>query len=438
MYAPAVPTTTLDAEPDCARPQESGAAGDRAAPGKDRTAPTRQLIAERRDFDSFSREEWDALAARNPFATPFSSWGFHRAWWDAYGENAHDQTLVVLDRGAPGGTGASGTGVSAAAPIAIVPLMHRHVVEAADAEVHTSIRHGSEPNLTPVAPTAKAVYLGATYHADYATVLASPEDLPGVAEAVVEALCDHAPTDPRHPERWDIVDLRRLRAADPATEALAEAFGRHEIAEGWTLNLEPEDVCPVAALPGGGRPGAATIDDYLATLGKHERHEIRRKVRRAEAAGPIELVESSDPLDDLQSFIELHTARWGDEGLFPVSRGGDQSRVFVSRMLELLGPGTRAPLGGAHLSFLTVGGERIATSIHFETPNALLYYNAGVSPTARELSPGVVLVERLARLALDRGLTRLDFLRGDEPYKYEWGARDEPVQRILVRRDASR
>ena len=31
-------------------------------------------------------------------------------------------------------------------------------------------------------------------------------------------------------------------------------------------------------------------------------------------------------------------------------------------------------------------------------------------------------------------MRRLDFLRGDEGYKYEWGAMDEPIQRLLVRR----
>ena len=32
-------------------------------------------------------------------------------------------------------------------------------------------------------------------------------------------------------------------------------------------------------------------------------------------------------------------------------------------------------------------------------------------------------------------MRRFDFLRGNEPYKYEWGAVDEPIQRLLVRRD---
>ena len=43
------------------------------------------------------------------------------------------------------------------------------------------------------------------------------------------------------------------------------------------------------------------------------------------------------------------------------------------------------------------------------------------------------MVERYVRRALERGIRRLDFLRGDEPYKYEWGAVDEPIHRLLVR-----
>jgi CelD/BcsL family acetyltransferase involved in cellulose biosynthesis len=410
-----VTVPTLDSEPDC------------AGPGSTKARQARRLIAERRAFDSISRDTWDRLAGQNPWATPFSAWGFHRAWWDAYGENAHDQTLVVLDADK----------AATNDPIAIVPLMHRHVVEAGDAETHTSIRHGTEADLTPVAATAKAIYFGASYHADYATLLASPDCLPDVAEAVVDALRGHATPDPSHPAPWDVVDLRRFRTGDPSTEALATAFGAHEMAEGWTLNLEREDVCPVVTLPGDGTPGAASIDDFLATLDKHGRHEIRRKVRRAEAAGDVELVESEDRLGDLQDFIELHQAKWGDASLFPPTRGGDQSRVFLSRMLELLGPDTTAPVGTAHLTFLTIGGKRVAASIHFETRDSFLYYNAGVSPEAKALSVGVVMVERLVTRALERGLRRFDFLRGDESYKYEWGAVDEPIQRLLVRRSAS-
>jgi CelD/BcsL family acetyltransferase involved in cellulose biosynthesis len=117
------------------------------------------------------------------------------------------------------------------------------------------------------------------------------------------------------------------------------------------------------------------------------------------------------------------------DGLFPDTPGGAQSRVFFRRMFELFG--AHGPL---RLAFLTVGGKRIAAGISFETDDAILYYNAGVDPDARELSPGVVMIEQYVRRALERGLRRMDFLRGDEPYKYEWGAVDEPIQRLLVRR----
>jgi CelD/BcsL family acetyltransferase involved in cellulose biosynthesis len=370
------------------------------------------LRAVRRPFEAVDQASWDALAAANPWATPFSHWAFHRAWWDAYGENAHEETLVFVPADA----------ADDSAPVAIAPLMHRHEVEPGDVELRTTMRHTDSLRLTPVSPDAKAIFFGASYHADYATLLAAPADLPAVADALA-AYCGSS-GDPEHPLPWDAVDLRRLRAGDPAADALAAAFGAREMAEGWTLNVEPEEVCPVADLPVGG-----TIDDYLATLGKKERHEIRRKVRRAEAAGEVLLVDSTDPLADLPEFIDLHQRRWGDDGLFPATPGGQQSRVFFRRMFELFPPG-----GPLTLAFLTVGGRRIAAGISFTSGNALLYYNAGVDPEARELSPGVVMVERYVRRALDLGLARMDFLRGDEPYKYEWGAVDHNIQRMLVRR----
>ena len=424
-------TPTLQADPDCARP----AGTDSPVAELDAQTAGNPLRAERRAFSDIDPATWDRLAFLSPYATPFSTWAFHRAWWDAYGENAHDQTVVIVDP----------SSATPDEPIAIVPLMDRHVVEPSDAATHTMIRHADGLPLTPVTPTACAVYFGASYHADYATLLAHPSDLARAAAALADALARDAiaPTpnaDEAHLDPWGAIDLRRLRLADPATDALATAFGAREIAEGWTLNVEREDVCPVIRLPEGG-----DLDALFATMGKKERHEIRRKVRRAESAGAIELIESTDPVADLEAFIDLHQARWGDRGLFPPTPGGDQSRHFIRRLFELFGAATslgaaNAAAAGApghptvHLAFLTIDGRRIAAEIHFETAGSVLYYNAGVDPEARELSPGVVLLERLVRRAIELGKCRIDLLRGDEPYKYEWGAIDEPVQRILVRR----
>ena len=390
----------LDVEPACPGPAEAFPDTTDRASGA--------LRAERRRFDEFSPETWDRLAAQTPWATPFSAWAFHRAWWDAYGANAHEETLAIVPADAPPG----------AEPVAIVPLMHRHEVEPSDALTHTRMRHGTELALTAVPPTAKAVFFGASYHADYATILADPADLREVTETVAAYLAG--------PEAgpWDVVDLRRLRCADPTGDLLAVALGAIEMSNGWTMNVEREDVSPVATLPQG-----VDIEGFLSTLGKKERHEIRRKVRRAQAVGEIRLEDSTDPQRDLDAFIELHQKRWGEDGLFRPGPGGEQSRVFIRRLFELFGPD-----GPIRLTFLSVGDRRIATGIHFESAEEMLYYNAGVDPDARDLSPGVLMVYAYVARALAAGIGRLDFLRGNESYKYHWGAVDEPIRRVLVRR----
>ena len=107
--------------------------------------------------------------------------------------------------------------------------------------------------------------------------------------------------------------------------------------------------------------------------------------------------------------------------------------VFIRRLFEGFGPD-----GPARLCFLTVAGRRIAAGITFEDGDTVAYYNAGVDPDARELSPGVLLVARYLERAIAGGYRRFDFLRGNEGYKYEWGAVDEPIQRLLVRRTTIR
>ena len=129
--------------------------------------------------------------------------------------------------------------------------------------------------------------------------------------------------------------------------------------------------------------------------------------------------------------MELHQKRWGADGLFPPTEGGAASRRFFAGLFE-----DCAQSGIVDLSFLTVGGRRIAAGVTFDDGRAVYYYNAGVDPDARELSPGVVMVALYIQRAIEQGRTRLDFMRGNEPYKYEWGAIDEPIGRLLVQRTA--
>lgn len=367
-------------------------------------------------FAQIPRDAWDRLLAASPQATPFARWSFHRAWWDAYGSTAHEQYLVCrpTDSDGPADTDEIR---------AIVPLMHRHEAEPQDDLTATVLRRHIALRGTPVAGEAKAIFFGASYHADYATLLCAPDDAPAATDALAESLT--RPSDPDHGTTpWDVVDLRRLRSADPVLPALHSTFDRLAPRHGWQVIREPEDVCPVI-----------TIDDvdwdgYLGTLDKKARHEIRRKLRRAQSVGALSVEIAAPTPEAVDGFIELHTRRFGDEGLFPPTEGGQRSRLFVHRLAEL--ESAEADGGLLHIAQVRCGQRLIFAALAFDDGQTCYLYNAGMDPDAADLSPGVTGTALYLRDRIEAGRRRFDFLRGAEEYKYEWGARDEVIERLLV------
>jgi len=367
-------------------------------------------------FADIPRTTWDRLLAQTHSPTPFSRWTFHRAWWDAYADTAHEQYLVCVPSGA--------ASLDWNAARAIVPLMHRHEIEPEDAECRTSVRP-HEPTGTLVPGEAKAVFFGASYHADYATVLADSADLQAVAAAVAQAFAQ--PPDTAHGSTpWDVVDLRRLRPTDPATASLEGALRAASAGSTWRVAREQEDVCPVVTSPSG------EWDAYLATLDKKARHEIRRKLRRAAAVGPMTIDIGAPSVEAVDAFIALHRMRFGDDGLFPDNPGGERSRRFVHRLaeLELAEAGDRQ----LHVAQVRCGPRLVFCALAFDDGAQVFLYNAGMDPSAAEVSPGVTGTALYFQDRLAAGRRRFDFLRGNEPYKYEWGAVDEPIERLLVTR----
>ena len=66
-----------------------------------------------------------------------------------------------------------------------------------------------------------------------------------------------------------------------------------------------------------------------------------------------------------------------------------------------------------------------------------IYYLGGFDQEYHKWSPGM-LATRAAishAVGVDRSHT-FDFLRGNEPYKYRWGAVDRPNMRLLISRGA--
>ena len=261
---------------------------------------------------------------------------------------------------------------------------------------------GTVRGIVPLMDKEGSPYFAATYHGDYATVLCAADDLPAVSKAAAVALAGRT------------VDLRRLRHDDPALQALELALG---------IPREQEDVCPVVDIP-----SETDWEGYLGTLDKKDRHEIRRKIRRAESAGStrFELVEPTT--EAVETFIRLHDLRWGEAGLFPSTPAGDRTRTFIRTLARL--EADEGATRQLQLGQYQVGDRLIFTTVGFHDQDTCFFYNAGMDPAAKELSPGVTGAAAYLRYELEHGCRRFDFLRGGESYKYEWGAVDQPIYRL--------
>lgn len=320
--------------------------------------------------------DWDRLLATNPSASAFSQRAVHDAWWSGYGDGADDISLVVRN--------------GAGAICGYLPLMRRP----------DGVR-----------------YLGATFHIDYATVLL---DLgpSGCSRESAEALVAALYADPSP------LDLRRLRRADPAHALLLDALTARPATAPDTARaaiVRVEEPAPSIDLH-----GITSLDAHLERIDGKDRHEIRRKVRRGNAAG-VTIAPHANTAFALDEFIRLHRARWGERGLFTATEAGARDERFMRALFAA------AP---AHLITVLIAQNAefgvFAAGLYLRDAQGLRYWNAGGDAVARALSPGILLFVAGLELAISEGKQVFDFLRGNEPYKYEVGATDSDVLQVHV------
>jgi hypothetical protein len=215
---------------------------------------------------------------------------------------------------------------------------------------------------------------------------------------------------------WDAAELCNVPEISPAHQALAEMAVEH----GYEFRTIVEDVCPVIDLP-------ATWDAYLASLDKKQRHEIRRKMRRIEREADVNwyiVDQGRDLSEEIDAFIELHQKSSADKDDFM----DEQMKGFFRAVAHVL-----QPPGWLQLAFIEVDGQKAAAMLNFDYEDTILVYNSGYDPQHQAyLSPGIVLLAYCIQNAIELGRARFDFLQGDEPYKYRFGAQDTKVYRLVI------
>lgn len=212
---------------------------------------------------------------------------------------------------------------------------------------------------------------------------------------------------------WQAMYLCSLPEASPTREWLKKVFSSSEEVQ--------QDVSPLITLP-------KTWDEYLASIDRKQRHEVKRKMRRVEEVDyqyEVITVEAEARLA-LPEFIELHKKSSAEKRDF-----WDESHLqFFGEFIP-----AAAKAGWLKLYFLKIENVRTAAMLVFDYDNQYLLYNSGFDPAAfKHLSTGNVLTAHTIQKSIEEGKRVYDFLRGDEEYKFRFGAVAKPVFDISVKR----
>lgn len=262
---------------------------------------------------------------------------------------------------------------------------------------------GNPIGLAPLFLSAGILRLVGTGGSDYLDLLA----LPGQESAVAEAVAQWLQTNHR---RWLWADLQQVPPG-----GVAEALPGAEVWRGET--------CPYLPLP-------ETYDGFLKTLSKKHRQNIgyyERSMAKTHAL-ELRLASAATLTQDMDAFFSLHQLRWRGRWM-PGAFASQAARAFhtdaATRLLDS---------GNLRLHTLWLDQKAVAAIYCFHKGQTTFYYLGGFDPTLAKLSPGTVLTAKAIQHAIERdGATTFDFLRGDEGYKYRWGAQDRYNQRVSLK-----
>jgi len=317
--------------------------------------------------------EWDGVAGQGMTDTPFQLLAYQQAWW-THLQPAGSELLTITTRDEAG------------------RLIGIGCFFTDGGRLH---------------------FNGCIEETDYLDLIAPAEHAEAVWRVTLDCLCT------LDRSKWQGLELCNIPAASLCRAILPQ------LAPHYNLTFEEQilEVCPVIPLAG-------TFDEYLEMLDSKQRRELSRKLRRAEAADVVtdDVSGAADIDAEVDSFLNLL-----------------QKSTFDKR--DWLNDGRRAlfhdvarsaqAAGTLQLLFTAVEGRRAAALFNFDYKDRIWVYNSGLDPTAfSALSPGVVLTATAIEQAIARGRREFDFLRGNEEYKYRFGASDTSIYRLCLERAA--
>lgn len=313
---------------------------------------------------------WNELVNRSLNDTPFALWEWNKTWWDAYKPGK----LWVITCKAPDGK-----------LLGIAPCFIEHHPEAG-----RIVR-----------------FIGHIDVTDYMDFIVDAEQ----SEVVYRCFADFFS---QNRSEFDSLGLANIQKTSPTYTQFGDMLRK----VGLDATFEQCEVAPVITLP-------ESYDSYLSDIvASKQRKEIKRKMRHAEG-GMYDVEwyivnETHNLQEEMQRFLALMESADAEKAEFLKN---PQHVEFFNNIVP-----TMAENGWLQLMFITIDGEASAAYLNFDYKNRIYIYNSGLAPDKfGALSPGIVLTQYAIQHAIDTKREVLDFLRGNETYKFQMGGTETQI-----------
>lgn len=296
------------------------------------------------------------------------------------------------------------------------PLLTCHWIAAAAGLLDASrlcivtVRH--DGTLVGIAPLAESRRLGVSrLELVASSSLYEPGELLATDESSLAHLCE-AIVDRQQP-----MALHRISRDGPVSRTFARCSQGH----GYRFIVRSPPVLHVDLRNG--------FDAYLVTRPAEVLAKARRKFRRLQALGRVEF-ESIRPTPNeltnvLEEAIDVEADGWkGRAGSamrhnLPIGR-------FVMALAERF-----AAVGELRINFLRSNGTAVAMGILLEHGGALWEIKKGYRESARDTSPGMLLLHETLRDMCERRVYRYEFLGSGDRLQPDWATGEHHLQTLV-------
>ncbi len=306
--------------------------------------------------------EWVNLRRESSATSPFMTWAWVEAWLETVGVDVDLQVVTARDP-------------DSGRLIGIAPF---YVAEARHARVR-------QRELRMIGSGVAAP--------DHLDLIVHHESSPDVAEAMWNAV--------NSSRRWHQINLDGI----VVDGHLSRVSIRRRDDEATAIP------CPYLPLLGGWDVVESRFESRLRkNLARYGRAlERDAEVTEWMVTDPMDL---DDTFDHLVRFHQAIRTANGDRGVFADPDMLRFLRAAAGRLLQA---------GRLRLWRLDADGTAIAVIMCIRSGDSVAFYTTGYDPEWSKYGPGRRIMARAIRGAIDEGATEFDFLRGDEPYKHQWG-----------------